>query len=172
MNCFSRLFPALWLSIAASSAFADTLDGARSRCASAVAKLTAGTPSLLVERVTESAYVYHHLRHPAAQGLNVSCSVLNQPPDLTLQWAGASPSAPFWELVARAGATITGAKPATVRRGAVDCHQRALKDSTELASTLTDGIRYECQAYTRDGGGTSITLYRPSAEELKNFEGD
>jgi len=47
-----------------------------------------------------------------------------------------------------------------IREGAQRCQQAALRSKTELADLVYGGIKFECQAFARDGGGTTITIYR------------
>jgi hypothetical protein len=150
----------------------DTIDPNK-KCDAVTSALMSSVPGLKIERKTEGAYVYNHLTHHSAQSVSITCSIDPEDfPDISFGWSGATPPVGFWDLVANAGAAVTGASPKKVRSGAVKCQSQALRDKSELASILHEGLRFECQAFARHGGGTHITLYRPSAEQLKNFLAD
>jgi hypothetical protein len=100
------------------------------------------------------------LRHPVAETLRINCT-----PGLSvagsIDWDGAYPPAPYFSLVGAVGAVLTGARPVEVERAARRCQRAALLAAGELADVTTPRMRLNCQAFSRDGGGTAITLSRP-----------
>lgn len=101
-----------------------------------------------------------HLKHPNASALSVQCASGAYGAGVGSSWDGAYPPRSFYDLIARAGAAVTKAPAEDIRQGAMKCQQAALKSDDELAEMTFKGIRFECQAFSRDGGGTTITLYK------------
>lgn len=82
--------------------------------------------------------------------------------DVFISWTkAANPPTKTAELIADAGEFITGATRAEVGQEVAACIRQALKpEASELADREFRGAKVECQAYKRDGGGGSVTLYR------------
>jgi len=79
--------------------------------------------------------------------------------DIAVSWAGPTPDAKFYKLVGQAG-NLVSRQPATdVVKAAKQCRQQALQDDFEIASVEQGSLAIECQAYTRDGGGTSFSIF-------------
>lgn len=87
-----------------------------------------------------------------------------QRPDLGSEWDAAAPPKWFFEMVARAAHILTEAPDGELREGAIACWQAALRSSDELSDTKRNGISYQCQAFVRDGGGTSIDIFKEDAK--------
>jgi len=101
------------------------------------------------------------LKHPLASEVVVECPTApGAPIDLYLNWDGAFPPRTFYEFAGRAGQIVTAAQAGVVKQGAMKCQRAALRSRNEMANTTVGGIAFECQAFTRDGGGTAITIYR------------
>lgn len=75
-------------------------------------------------------------------------------------WDGAFPPAAYFDLVARGSRIVTAAPLHVLRDGAVHCHKAALRDKGELATIEKGGITFDCQSFTREGGGTLIQVFR------------
>ncbi|HEX4409953.1 MAG TPA: hypothetical protein VH206_14370 [Xanthobacteraceae bacterium] len=82
--------------------------------------------------------------------------------NLFVGWDGqAQPPAPTVAFIMKAGEYLTGAMQSELRRETTACVSDALKpDSGELADRQFRGVKIECQAFTRDGGGGDVTIYR------------
>lgn len=78
-------------------------------------------------------------------------------PDLFVAWDNqARPPATTAAFIAKAGEYLTGATNAELRTELAACVTEALKpDSGEMADREFRGVKIECQAFTRDGGGGS-----------------
>ncbi|MDF3935339.1 hypothetical protein [Pseudomonas citronellolis] len=80
-------------------------------------------------------------------------------PNVQITWDGANPDGEFFALVGRLGHTVTGQKPAQVIQAAKTCRKQALQDGGEISQVEQPGMAIECQAFARDGGSTTITVY-------------
>jgi len=107
---------------------------------------------------TTSAVTF--IQHPLAQESSVSCDI--ERPYWFVSWAGSSrPPPSTLDLITSAGSMLTGLDQGELAKLAIRCLKDALRqDAMENASTEFDGVRVECQAFERDGGGGSITLWR------------
>ncbi|WP_162950210.1 hypothetical protein [Rhizobium jaguaris] len=85
-----------------------------------------------------------------------------QKPDFAVYWEGkARPPSDIAALIAKGGEFVTGATRAEIMTETSACVTDALKSSAaELADREVRGVKIECQAFTRDGGGGSVTIYR------------
>jgi hypothetical protein len=83
-------------------------------------------------------------------------------PDLFVGWDNrAHPPADTVAFIAKAGEYLTGATNTELRTELAACVAEALKpDSGEMADREFRGVKIECQAFARDGGGGSATVYR------------
>lgn len=89
--------------------------------------------------------------------LSVSCGLRN--PNIAIVWDGLAPDQAFYDLVGRAGSLVSKRSTVDIVKFSKQCRNEALKDETELASVEQQGLAIECQAFTRDGGGTTIFLF-------------
>lgn len=80
-------------------------------------------------------------------------------PNAQITWDGANPDGEYFALVGRLGQTVTGMKPAQIIKAAQTCRRQALQDGGEISQVEQPGMAIECQAFARDGGGTTITVY-------------
>lgn len=100
------------------------------------------------------------IAHPAAQEMSIDCNF--HKPSIFIAWPNrAKPSPPTVQLIAKSGRVLTGASEETVKSLLAACVVEALKpESNELANHEIDGVRAECQAFSRDGGAGSVTILR------------
>jgi hypothetical protein len=71
-------------------------------------------------------------------------------------------------LASNAGELLTGAPAQLIDENVQRCVSMALTNSFELADIdFGGGVRVECQAFERDGGGGSITLLRRFGKQTK-----
>lgn len=89
--------------------------------------------------------------------LSVSCS--QGAPNIAVTWDGPTPNATFYDLVGTAGNLVTHRPASEVVKYSKQCRQEALKDDNEIATIEREDMAIECQAFKRDGGGTTITIF-------------
>lgn len=89
--------------------------------------------------------------------LSVSC--FQGEPNVAVTWDGPTPDANFYDLVGTAGNLLTQRPASEVVKYSKQCRQEALKDDSEIATIEREGIVIECQAFKRDDGGTTITIF-------------
>ena len=104
--------------------------------------------------------------HRAAKTIVMSCAPYG-PLSVSLNFDGAFPPAPFYDLVAEAGVAVTGERRADLLRKAIECQKTALISADESASLNTARASLECRAFTRDGGGTLIQVYPRRSESTE-----
>ena len=80
-------------------------------------------------------------------------------PDVAFYWDGSAPDVGFYELVGRVGNLVSQSPVPEVVKLSKQCRQEALKDGSEIATIEQKGLAIECQAFERDGGGTTITVF-------------
>lgn len=89
--------------------------------------------------------------------LSVNC-VLGKS-NIAIAWDGSTPDPTFYDLVGTAGNLLTQRPASEVVKYSKQCRQEALKDDSEIATIELEGMAIECQAFKRDGGGTTITIF-------------
>ncbi|WP_143494875.1 MULTISPECIES: hypothetical protein [unclassified Pseudomonas] len=89
--------------------------------------------------------------------LSVSCGLVN--PNIAVVWDGSTPDSAFYELVGRAGGLVSKRKAGDLIKAAKQCRNDALQDESEIAANEQNDLAIECQAFTRDGGGTTVFLF-------------
>jgi len=89
--------------------------------------------------------------------LSLSCAT--GAPNVAVTWDGPAPDQAFYDLVGRTGSLVSKRSAADVVKGSKQCRQQALKDESEIATVEQTGLAIECQAFARDGGGTTITVF-------------
>lgn len=89
--------------------------------------------------------------------LSVSCNV--GMPNIAVTWDGPTPDNAFYDLVGIAGNLVTQRPATEVVKFSKQCRQAALMDDSEIATIERKGMAIECQAFERDGGGTTITVF-------------
>lgn len=99
----------------------------------------------------------------AAEEASYGCGLgAKSTPDLFVSWSGsAQPPSATRDLIAKGGAYLTGATREELAAETAACVDEAKEpDAAELANREIRGVRIECQAFDRDGGGGSVTVYR------------
>jgi hypothetical protein len=89
-------------------------------------------------------------------------------PEVSLAYDGRASPSPLWlDLAATLGTATTGASKSEVALAVRLCIQRALASAAagEDGEALTPHIKVDCQAFARDGGGGTVNIYIPTAEE-------
>jgi hypothetical protein len=132
--------------------------GGATRCLAEAQKIAAHE-SATIGRQTRSAVFIHH---PAAAEMSFGCAEYSLKPDLYIAWdRQPRPPAATVKLIASAGEFLTGATSEEMKQELAKCVAAALSpNSGELADRQFRGVKMECQAFTRDGGGGSVTVYR------------
>jgi len=127
-------------------------------CDAIAAALAASEPGLVV---TGRQNNYITIDDRFASEVSMACPTSEGfPIDLTVNWSGAFPPASFYSFAGRAGHVVVEAQEREISEGSKRCAQTALRSKEETA-TLTFGRAYfECTAFSRDGGATSISIYR------------
>lgn len=94
-------------------------------------------------------------------GLNATLSLSCSPggSNIAITWDGPTPDYTFYNLVGTAGNLVTQRPASEVVKYSKQCRQEALKDNNEIATIERKGLAIECQAFKRDGGGTTITVF-------------
>lgn len=82
-------------------------------------------------------------------------------PNIAFVWDGPAPDPDhtFYDLVGTVGNLLSHRPASEVVKYSKQCRQEALKDESEIATIEREGIVIECQAFKRDGGGTTITVF-------------
>jgi hypothetical protein len=96
--------------------------------------------------------------HPSARDLSLSCTSPEKI-GVFVRWDAAEPPAAFFDLATKAGVATTGELMLTLGMAIRNCHRAALQGRTEFAATETPMAKIECQAFTRQGGGTSVSVW-------------
>lgn len=107
--------------------------------------------------------------HPGATEMTVGCPRWSSGPEeysFTLNWNGALPLREFYVLAAKGGSIVHDEAEKLLAKAVGRCIQAAHRSPTELANVLSPKARLECQAFTRDGGGASVSIWaRQKGEE-------
>jgi hypothetical protein len=96
--------------------------------------------------------------HPSARDLSLSCTSPGKI-GVYVRSDAAEPPAAFFDLATKAGVATTGELMSTLGMAIRNCHRAALQGRTEFAATETPMAKIECQAFTRQGGGTSVSVW-------------
>jgi hypothetical protein len=128
------------------------------RCLAEAQKVAAHEEAI-IQRQTTLVVI---MQHPAAAEMSFGCAKHSFKPDLYVAWdRQAKPSGATGKLIASAGEYLTGATQDELKQELAKCVTEALKpNSGELAQRESRGVKIECQAFARDGGGGSATIYR------------
>ena len=123
------------------------------------------TPGLqLDKRVLAERVDIVYLKHPQAKALSVFCPAPPMmSPALSSDWLQGLPPPSYFQLIGKLGSMLTGASVDVISAGAIECQKRALANKEAEDGVLeANGIRIECQVFTRAGGGTALILSRRS----------
>jgi len=131
-------------------------------CDTIVENLIAQTPGLqLDKRVLAEGIDIVYLKHPQAKALSVFCPAPPMsPPALSSDWLQGLPPPSYFQLIGKLGSILTGVSADAISAGAIECQKRALAAKEEDGDLESNGIRFECQAFTRAGGGTALIISR------------
>jgi hypothetical protein len=100
--------------------------------------------------------------------MSVGCRSLGLPFDIYIAFQKAKLSTATRILASKAGELLTGAPAQLIDENVQRCVSMALSGSHEMADIdFGGGVRVECQAFERDGGGGSITLLRRFGKQTK-----
>ena len=133
-------------------------------CDRIVENLIAQTPGLqLDKRMLAEGVDIVYLKHPQAKALSVFCPAPPMlAPALSADWLEGLPPPSYFELIGKLGSILTGVSADAISAGAIECQKRALAAKDEEGDLESSGIRFECQAFTRAGGGTATIFARPT----------
>jgi hypothetical protein len=162
-----RIHFALALSVGSSSVCAAERPVDRVECKDITARLVQITNADF-QRFSpfgDNVFLKHHL----AGEMVLSCSS-HRLTGISLSWETAYPSNSWFHVAANAGEAVTGASSARLQPLIRKCHSLALKSKTELAELDVPNAKIECQAFTRDGGGVSMSIWINDHEARKGVE--
>ncbi|KAF1072682.1 MAG: hypothetical protein GAK45_00117 [Pseudomonas citronellolis] len=142
----------LWIGAAAALLMGSQLAQAAD-CASVLEKVKAE------RHLTQVGKGETHVQFHDGPQVEVSFGCLMDKPDLLLDWDGQNPDKEYFYLVGRLGQALTGNPAATVIKVAKTCRQQALQDTGEISQIENPTLVIGCQAYKRDGGATSISIF-------------
>jgi hypothetical protein len=112
----------------------------------------------VIKRQTSSVVT---ISHPAAVEFSFGCDIDGMKPDVFIAWNKSRPVSSTVKLIKSAGEFLTGATSEEIKQELAKCVNGALKpDAGEISAREFGGVRIECQAFERDGGGGSATIYR------------
>lgn len=101
------------------------------------------------------------ISHPAAVEFSFGCGIDGMKPDVFIAWNKSRPGSSTVKLIISAGEFLTGATSEEIKQELAKCVNEALKpDAGEISAREFRGVKIECQAFERDGGGGSATIYR------------
>lgn len=89
--------------------------------------------------------------------LSVSC--VSAAPNLAVTWDGSEPDQQYYDLIGRAGGLLSSHSAAGIVRASKQCRSQALRSEGESATIEEEGLALECQAFSRDGGSTTISVF-------------
>ena len=97
------------------------------------------------------------LKHPAASDSSLTCAPY-QGLLFSANWHNAYPPALFFAYLDVASSIVSPSTKAAAMSQIKKCYFDALRSKDELAEAHLKTLEIDCQAFTRDGGGVSITL--------------
>ena len=109
-------------------------------------------------------------KHPLVSEMSLDCSS-HSLTGVFLGWEGAFPPNDWFAVAAKAGKAATGVEIKKLHSAIRTCHRAALKNKSELSELEIPNARIECQAFTRDGGGVSMSIWINDLEARKFYEG-
>ncbi len=145
-------------SFVANTASADDEEAKKAECLDGAQKLAVHMHAAL-GRQTHSMV---EIANAPVSGVSYGRAFGKFGPDLFVAWEkSAKPSAATVSFIASAGEFLTGASASELKQELTACVTEALKPkSGELANREFRGAKMECQAFSRDGGAGSVTIYR------------
>ncbi len=142
--------------IACRTAHADECDAVAAEISATIKGVEVG------ERVTAPSGAINTiaLKNPAADDIKLSCAArgTRKSNEILATWHTAYPPPAYFDFLAEA-ASIVASKPSTMmRRGALACQKQALTTDVENADIGFAGVHIKCTIFTRNGGGTTISI--------------
>jgi hypothetical protein len=127
-------------------------------CDPLIANVVQATDAAFERRSPSGEVVF--FKHPAAEELTLQCPTpIFTHPDINAAFDGSYPPGTFFDLIALTANAALGLKRRDARAASVECHRQALGDKYEVATVERGEAHVECQAFTRDGGATSIGVF-------------
>jgi hypothetical protein len=138
-------------------AAADPAELARAAQCAAEARRIATHVGASVDRQTRSVVI---LKHPAVSEISIGCPFADSGNvDLYIAWDKARPNVITMNVITSAGNFLTGSAPVAILKEVNNCVTEALKPKAqEFAERDFQQTKIECQAFSRDGGGGSVTI--------------
>jgi hypothetical protein len=99
------------------------------------------------------------MKHPSTSDLMLECGI-GEMMAASASWESAFPPSSFFETLADAGSVVAKAEQNAILGAVHKCHRDALKSDGEMGEVNIRGAHVECQAFTRDGGATTISVWR------------
>jgi hypothetical protein len=156
-KAFAPAFTLLSLSVAVGPAQAEPPHRVEAAPCRAITDKIASATGARFERFSElgTRVIF---AHPSARDLSLSCT---SPEKIGVyaRWDSAEPPAAFFDLATKAGVATTGELMSTLGLAIRNCHRAALQGRTEFAATETPMAKVECQAFARDAGGASVSVW-------------
>lgn len=128
-------------------------------CDAATSRVIAATGASFVRR----SHVASVLRHPlVGEGLTVYGGPAGT--SVSVSWASVYPPRAVFDLMAKAGAAVTGDPAWLLEPTMTKCHAKALKEITaDEPDADSDGFRVgqaemECAVFSHHGGGGTLTI--------------
>ena len=172
------LLESVLLAASQSKALAQEDPPMPSDCVAIAAQIELETTARFVRKSTSTLFydpglpTYSELPN----SMTVSCPPWAAGPQsysVTLSWEqGSVPPKAYYDLAGRAGAILTGEQPEALSDASRRCHQKALKSKIEISGVLTPKAKIECQAFARDGGAATVSIWHrtPDDEETPEDE--
>lgn len=134
--------------------------GYADECDMKVAEIVSSEVGVSATRNTPPQIDLAKIESPFTSEASIDCPTdTGFPIDLFVNWDGAYPPKSFYDFAGRVGHVVVGAPEADIRDGAMLCQRKALGSEDETAHLMHGGAYFECQAFSRDGGGTAISIY-------------
>lgn len=156
MSKVALIIGLITFAIAGSTAHADECDAVAAEISATIKGVEVG------ERVTAPSGAVNTiaLKNPAADDIKLSCAArgTHKSNEILATWHTAYPPPAYFDFLAEA-ASIVASKPSTVmKRGALACQKQALTTDVENTDIGFAGVHIKCTIFTRNGGGTTISI--------------
>lgn len=156
MSKVALIIGLITFAIAGNTAHADECDAVAAEISATIKGVEVG------ERVTASSGAINTiaLKNPAADDIKLSCAArgAHKSNEILATWHTAYPPPAYFDFLAEA-ASIVASKPSMVmKRGALACQKQALSTDVENTDIGFAGAHIKCTIFTRNGGGTTISI--------------
>jgi len=125
-------------------------------CKEITARLVQATDAQFDQIAPDGNNVF--LQHPLTGQMVLSCYSHNLT-GVSINLGGPFPPNAWFALAVKAGQAVTGEGTQKLDEGLRKCHRDALKAEDEFSGLETPKAKIECQAFTRDGGGTAMDIW-------------